>query len=82
MRRLARALAASAALSLGALTAGCSGPASADGPLVVVTTNILGDVVERLVGGQAEVMTLMAPDATRTRSRSRPGRRRACSTPT
>ena len=63
MRSLARALAASAALSLGALTAGCSGPASADGPLVVVTTNILGDVVERLVGDQAEVMTLMAPDA-------------------
>lgn len=63
MRRVARSLAASAALSLAALAAGCSATASDDGPLVVVTTNILGDVVGELVGDRAEVMTLMAPDA-------------------
>ncbi|WP_236713708.1 zinc ABC transporter substrate-binding protein AztC, partial [Rathayibacter tanaceti] len=62
-RRVVRAVAVSAALALGALTAGCSGTASADGPLIVVTTNILGDVVEELVGDEAEVMTLMPPGA-------------------
>lgn len=32
---------------------------AADRPTVVVTTNILGDVVTRLVGGAAEVVTIM-----------------------
>lgn len=32
-------------------------------PLVVVSTNILGDVVDELVGDDIEVMTLMRPDA-------------------
>jgi zinc/manganese transport system substrate-binding protein len=32
-------------------------------PLVAVTTTILGDVVGELVGDQAEVLTLMPPDA-------------------
>ncbi|PRY65883.1 zinc/manganese transport system substrate-binding protein [Glaciihabitans tibetensis] len=41
---------------------GCSAPAS-ERPLVVVTTNILGDVVENVVGDQAEVMVLMRPNA-------------------
>lgn len=45
----------------GALT-GCSA-AAGDGPLVVVSTNILGDVVEHLVGEDVEVLTLMRPDA-------------------
>ncbi|WZH53464.1 MAG: zinc ABC transporter substrate-binding protein AztC [Nocardioides alkalitolerans] len=36
---------------------------SDDGPLIVVSTNILGDVVENVVGDQAEVLTLMKPDA-------------------
>ena len=43
-------------------TAGCSGPA-ADRPLVVVTTNILGDVVENIVGDEVDVLTLMKPNA-------------------
>lgn len=34
-----------------------------DRPRVAVSTNILGDVVAELVGDQAEVMTLMKPDA-------------------
>ncbi|QHC60228.1 zinc ABC transporter substrate-binding protein AztC [Rathayibacter sp. VKM Ac-2760] len=63
MSRLGRLLAASAALSLAAVTAGCASTAATDGPLVVVTTNILGDVVGELVGDGAEVLTLMAPDA-------------------
>jgi len=54
-------LALAATLSLGAL-AGCTPPA-ADRPLIVVTTNILGDVVQNIVGGQAEVLTLMRPNS-------------------
>ncbi|MDR7110722.1 ABC-type Zn uptake system ZnuABC Zn-binding protein ZnuA [Microbacterium trichothecenolyticum] len=42
--------------------AGCA-PADDERPLVVVSTNILGDVVDRLVGDDVEVMTLMRPDA-------------------
>lgn len=41
---------------------GC-GPTGDDRPLVVVSTNILGDVVNELVGDHVEVMTLMRPDA-------------------
>ncbi|MDQ1103877.1 zinc/manganese transport system substrate-binding protein [Nocardioides zeae] len=48
-------------LAAGALIACDVG--SGDGPLVVVSTNILGDVVENVVGDQAEVLTLMKPDA-------------------
>ena len=59
MRRVVAAGVA-AALSVGALAA-CA-PAS-DGPRIVVTTNILGDVVETLVGDQVEVTTLMQPNA-------------------
>ncbi|MBB3035906.1 zinc ABC transporter substrate-binding protein AztC [Hoyosella altamirensis] len=50
-----------ALLAGGSLTA-CVSPGS-DQPLVVVTTNILGDVVEEMVGDEAEVLTLMPPDA-------------------
>ena len=32
-------------------------------PTIVVSTNILGDVVEELIGEQAQVVTLMKPDA-------------------
>ena len=42
--------------------AGCT-PAASDAPLVVVTTNILGDVVSQVVGDEAEVLVLMKPDA-------------------
>jgi zinc/manganese transport system substrate-binding protein len=52
---------AAAAVTLASL-AGCS-PAGDERPLVVVTTNILGDVVSNVVGGQAEVMVLMKPNA-------------------
>jgi zinc/manganese transport system substrate-binding protein len=43
-------------------SAGCS-PQEADRPLIVVSTNILGDVVENVIGDQAEVLTLMQPNA-------------------
>lgn len=49
------------ALTASAVTA-CTSSAS-DGPLVVVTTNILGDVVENVVGDQADVMVLMPRNA-------------------
>ncbi|SDU90333.1 zinc/manganese transport system substrate-binding protein [Microlunatus sagamiharensis] len=42
--------------------AGCTATTD-DRPRVVVSTNVLGDVVGELVGDQAEVMTLMKPDA-------------------
>lgn len=49
-----------------ALVTGLSGCATAgadDRPLVVVSTNILGDVVEEVVGDEVQVLTLMRPDA-------------------
>ncbi|WP_285037695.1 zinc ABC transporter substrate-binding protein AztC [Plantibacter sp. ME-Dv--P-095] len=49
-------------LVLGAGLTSCAASAD-DRPLVVATTNILGDVVGELLGEQAEVMTLMPPDA-------------------
>lgn len=59
MRRLIAALAT--AMLVATLVA-CA-PASGDRPLVVVSTNILGDVTAELVGEEAEVMTLMRPGA-------------------
>jgi zinc/manganese transport system substrate-binding protein len=59
MRRALGGLLALAAV--GAL-AGCSSGTS-DRPLVVVTTDLLGDVVGELVGDQAEVVTLMPTGA-------------------
>ncbi|MCM6764062.1 zinc ABC transporter substrate-binding protein AztC [Rathayibacter sp. ZW T2_19] len=58
VRRLRLSLAAAVLLAL----SGCSAAAD-DRPLVIVSTNILGDVVERLVGDEVEVVTLMKPDA-------------------
>ena len=60
MRRALGGVAAVVVLA-GAL-AGCSSD-TADQPLVVVTTDLLGDVVGELVGDQAEVMTLMPTGA-------------------
>lgn len=60
---LSAALAAVVALVAGAGLAGCAGTASPDRPLVVVSTNILGDVVGEIVGDQAEVLVLMKPNA-------------------
>ena len=57
-----RFLAAAVTGALLALT-GCAGGAASDRPLVVVTTNILGDVVSHLVGDDVEVKTLMRPGA-------------------
>ena len=51
-----------AASSLGLWACGDSdddGAATGGRPTVVVTTNILGDVVEQLVGGEAEVVVIM-----------------------
>jgi len=55
-------LAATLTAALLALT-GCAGGVASDRPLVVVTTNILGDVVSNLVGDDVEVLTLMRPGA-------------------
>lgn len=52
---------AAAVVVAGALSA-CA-PTGEDRPLVVVSTNILGDVVTELVGDQTEVVTLMKPDS-------------------
>jgi len=62
-----RLLLATAAL-LAVPIAGCSSTATGTGaagdrPLIVVTTNVLGDVVSNIVGEAAEVMTLMPPNA-------------------
>ncbi|MBF4992734.1 zinc ABC transporter substrate-binding protein [Arthrobacter gandavensis] len=55
--------AALALLAVSGLTA-CSGSAASGGtPEVVVTTNILGDVVGAVAGEEAQVTTLMKPDA-------------------
>ncbi|GAA3027167.1 zinc ABC transporter substrate-binding protein AztC [Microbacterium dextranolyticum] len=60
IRRTALAAAAAIATFVGLI--GCAaGPA--DRPLVVVSTNILGDVVGQLAGDQVEVLTLMKPNA-------------------
>ncbi|WP_239453377.1 MULTISPECIES: zinc ABC transporter substrate-binding protein AztC [Microbacterium] len=61
IRRRALAALATAAVAASVLAA-CS-PADAERPLVVVSTNILGDVVDQLVGEDVEVMTLMRPNA-------------------
>lgn len=60
MRRLLPGL---VAVLLGAAAVTGCGSAEDPRPLVVVTTNILGDVVGELVGEQAEVLTLMPPGA-------------------
>jgi len=53
-----------AALSIGVVLglAGCA-TAGGDKPTVVVTTNILGDIVTTISGDEIEVVTLMAPNA-------------------
>ncbi|MGK5552630.1 zinc ABC transporter substrate-binding protein AztC [Actinomadura kijaniata] len=57
-----RAVALLAALFLALPVAGCSAAGSGRSG-VVVTTNILGDVVRNVVGDQAEVTVLMKPNA-------------------
>lgn len=58
-----RLVAAATAVLVAAALTGCTASQDSDRPLVVVTTNILGDVVEQLIGDQAEVLTLMAPNS-------------------
>ncbi|MDQ7878476.1 zinc ABC transporter substrate-binding protein AztC [Microbacterium sp. QXD-8] len=61
-RRHAALAALLTAVATASVLSACT-PAAADRPLVVVSTNILGDVVDQLVGDDVEVMTLMRPDA-------------------
>lgn len=61
--RLTRLLAVVTVLGLAALPlAGCAADDD-ERPLVIVSTNILGDVVGEIVGDQARVVTLMKPNA-------------------
>ncbi|MBS3177348.1 MULTISPECIES: zinc ABC transporter substrate-binding protein AztC [unclassified Pseudoclavibacter] len=55
--------AAFAAVTITASLASCGATGTDDRPEIVVTTNILGDVVTELVGDQATVTTLMRPGA-------------------
>lgn len=57
-----RALGGIVLLGTAALT-GCAAADAEDVPQIVVTTNILGDVTEQIVGSAAEVTTLMKPNA-------------------
>ncbi|GLK16573.1 zinc ABC transporter substrate-binding protein AztC [Herbiconiux flava] len=68
--RPARVAATAAILAALAALTGCTAttsmatdPPPAGRPVVAVTTTILGDVVTELVGDQAEVLTLMPPEA-------------------
>lgn len=54
--------AATAIASIAVFLTACSA-ATEHRPLVIVSTNILGDVVGELVGDEAEVVTLMKPNA-------------------
>ncbi|MBN7793557.1 zinc ABC transporter substrate-binding protein AztC [Microbacterium esteraromaticum] len=64
MRRPALVATVALVALVGGGLVGCA-PATAgsDRPQVIVTTNILGDVVEHLVGDEAQVTTLMRPNA-------------------
>ncbi|OZD49593.1 zinc ABC transporter substrate-binding protein [Rhodococcus sp. 06-1477-1B] len=50
------------AAAIGLCLSGCSADGD-DRPVVIVSTNILGDVVQQLVGDEADVVTLMKPNA-------------------
>lgn len=60
MRRAAL-LAITAVMAM--IVSGCSQAAPPQGPQIVVTTNILGDVTRQVLGDQATVTTLMQPEA-------------------
>ncbi|AVL99714.1 zinc ABC transporter substrate-binding protein [Gordonia iterans] len=62
-RQTSRFLAALLTALLAALCLTACGDGSGDRPRIVVTTNILGNVVSELVGDQAEVTVLMKPNA-------------------
>lgn len=58
-----RAVAATAAVAITVGLASCAATNTSDRPEIVVTTNILGDIVTELIGDQASVTTLMKPGA-------------------
>jgi zinc/manganese transport system substrate-binding protein len=60
-RRLRTLLAALLTLALAGAGTGCT--SGDDRPRVVVTTNILGDITEEIVGDEADVTVLMKPNA-------------------
>jgi zinc/manganese transport system substrate-binding protein len=60
---IVRRIGAVVALALMTVLSACTPGGGGDRPLVVVSTNILGDVVGELVGDQVEVLTLMKPNA-------------------
>lgn len=63
-RRRGTALPLAGALAtLLTFTLGACSQAQSERPLIVVTTNILGDVLTHIVGDEAEVKTLMRPGA-------------------
>lgn len=62
-RSLFTGLAVGLTTAVAAVGLSACAPPTDDGPLIVVSTNILGDVVEQLVGDEASVMTLMKPNA-------------------
>lgn len=61
--RARRLVAVTAVVAAAVGLTGCSAAGADDRPLVAVTTNILGDVVEQVVGDSADVMVLMPPGA-------------------
>ncbi|MCM3779699.1 zinc ABC transporter substrate-binding protein AztC [Microbacterium hydrocarbonoxydans] len=63
MRMLRTTALLAATALIGVSVTGCADAAGSDRPQIVVTTNILGDVVENVVGDAAEVTTLMKPNA-------------------
>jgi zinc/manganese transport system substrate-binding protein len=58
-----RGLLASVVLASVLILGGCQAAAVAERPQIVVTTNILGDVVAAVAGDQADVVTLMKANA-------------------
>lgn len=52
-----------AVLPIALILAGCSGAGASGKPVIVVTTNILGDITSNIVGDRAEVMVLMPPNS-------------------
>lgn len=62
-RRRTRLVAVALAASLALSSCGTAGGSGGGLPTIVVTTNILGDVVKQVAGDAAEVTTLMRPNA-------------------
>ncbi|AOS64607.1 zinc ABC transporter substrate-binding protein AztC [Actinoalloteichus hymeniacidonis] len=62
---MSRATITRSALALAVLltATACAGPGDDEQATVVVTTNILGDITENIVGDQAQVSVLMAPNS-------------------